>query len=241
MHGDATFEPGPTLDTPTLAVASPDLSGTAVDEPAGLRCAICHDGLEPRAARRCPGCRTLTHAECLAELGRSRCATLGCGGRRQSPIVRSLAPLEAGSRWLLAPALLTLAGSGVVALVAGVIAAIANRGHRVEPVSIVVALACAVAHALVVPGAWLSSLRGRGLVDGLRAVATVAAVTLPLLGLLFVVGRGDVRAFAAVAALLEPLLATLILGLVAGGESRGAVTPAPRVLVRARPLALAGA
>ena len=39
------------------------------------RCSVCHDALG-RAPTVCPGCRTLSHRDCRAEL--ARCPSLGC-------------------------------------------------------------------------------------------------------------------------------------------------------------------
>lgn len=41
-----------------------------------LRCGLCHDALAEPDQVRCPGCATLLHGECRAQLG--RCPTLGC-------------------------------------------------------------------------------------------------------------------------------------------------------------------
>lgn len=54
------------------------VQGLAWTGGAAARCPYCHDGLEGELTT-CEGCRTIHHADCLADGG---CAVLGCRGRR---------------------------------------------------------------------------------------------------------------------------------------------------------------
>lgn len=53
--------------------------------PTALRCAYCHDDLDP-AAPPCPGCATRLHTDCRAEVG---CPTPGCAARRDASARRA--------------------------------------------------------------------------------------------------------------------------------------------------------
>lgn len=280
MHGDAILERPPTLilvagpptcaapalggaapdaPAPAAALDAPTIIAPAVDapaveapalEPPQLRCVICHDDLAAGAARRCPGCRTLSHPECLAELGRSRCATLGCSGRRQSPVVpaaeRPVSRVERRSLWLLVPAVFTLLATGVVSALVGLLAAYTNRGHHFAAGPLLAAVVAAAVHLLLLPGAWCAALRGRGFLDGLRTAGLYAALLLPPTALLIALVGDDPQFFYPLAGMAEPIVATLIVGIATrleGGRAPARPTqPATaRVRVRARPLAFATA
>lgn len=81
-----------------------------------LRCALCHDGLEPDTAWTCPGCATVTHVACADDA--RGCPTLGCRPRRQPrAVIDPTWPFDL--RPFAAVGLLILPMSAVVGLVAG--------------------------------------------------------------------------------------------------------------------------
>jgi hypothetical protein len=70
-----------------------------------VRCALCHDQLEP-AASRCPGWGTWLHADCAA--GLAGCPTLGCS---RAPVASARPePKAARPRWRVGPGALTALG-----------------------------------------------------------------------------------------------------------------------------------
>ncbi len=54
-----------------------------------LRCAFCHDDLEEEAAF-CPGCQTVLHLDCRAQL--TECPTLGCRSSMFTPLPAAARP-----------------------------------------------------------------------------------------------------------------------------------------------------